>query len=89
MTLVPKQVPSQFTSQYLSTTYHHGAFLGDAVVKNQPVNAGDVGDLGSALGLGRFPGIRNDNPIHYSCLDNSMDRGTWQAAVHGVAKSKT
>jgi len=47
------------------------------VVKNQPVNAGDAGDLGSILGLGRSPGIGNGNPIQYSCLDNSMDRGTW------------
>ena len=42
-----------------------------------------------SLGLGRFPGEGNDNPLQYSCLQNSMDRGTWQATVHGVAKLDT
>ena len=60
-----------------STNYYYRAFAGDVVVKNQPVNAGDAGDLGSIFGLGRSPGIGNGNPIQYSCLDNSMDRGTW------------
>ena len=46
-------------------------------------------DLGSIPGLGRFPGEGNGNPLQYSCLQNSMDRGTWQATVHGVAKSDT
>ena len=72
-----------------STNYYYRAFAGDVVVKNQPVNAGDAGDLGSIFGLGRSPGIGNGNPIQYSCLDNSMDRGTWWVTVHGVAKSMT
>ena len=72
-----------------STNYYYRAFPGDVVVKNQPVNAGDAGDLGSIFGLGRSPGIGNGNPIQYSCLDNSMDRGTWWVTVHGVAKSMT
>ena len=46
-------------------------------------------DLGSIPGLGRSPGGENGNPLQYSCLENSMDRGTWQATVHGVAKSWT
>ena len=58
------------------------------MVKNPPVNAGDVGDLGSILGLGRFPG-GNGNPLQYACLENSMDRGVWWATVHGVARSQT
>ena len=41
------------------------------------------------LRLGRFPGVGNDNPLQYSGLKNSMDRGAWQATVHGVAKSWT
>ena len=49
----------------------------------------NMGDLGLFLGLGRFPGEGNDNPLQYSCLQNSMDRGTWQATVHGVAKLDT
>ena len=48
-----------------------------------------AGDLGSILGLGRFPGEGNDNPFQYSCLENPMDRGAWWATVHGVAKSRT
>ena len=41
------------------------------------------------FGLGRSPGEGNDYPLHYSCLENSMDRGTWQATVHGLTKSWT
>ena len=41
------------------------------------------------LGLGRPPGGGNGNPLQYSCLENSMNRGAWQAAVYGVAKSQT
>ena len=54
------------------------------MVKNPPANAGDVGLI---LGLGRFPGEGNDNPLQYSCLGNPMDRGAWRAIVHGVAKN--
>ena len=56
------------------------------VVKNPPANAGDVGSI---PGLGRSPGEGIGNPLQYSCLDNSMDKGAWQAIVHGVAKSET
>ena len=59
------------------------------MVKNLPANAGDAGDTGSIPGSGRFPGTRNGNPLQYSCLGNSMDRGTWWARVHGVTKSQT
>jgi len=47
----------------------------------------NAGDMGLILGSGRSPGERNDNPLQYSCLRNPMDRGAWQATVHGVAKS--
>ena len=46
------------------------------MVKNPPANAGDARDLGSIPGSGRFPGDGNGNPLQYSCLENSMDRGT-------------
>ena len=49
----------------------------------------NVGDAGLIPGTGRSPGGRNGNPLQYSCLGNSMDRGTWRAKVHGVAKSRT
>ena len=51
------------------------------VVKNPPGNAGDVRDEGSIPGLGRSPGEGNDNPVQYSCLENPMDRGAWQASL--------
>ena len=53
------------------------------MVKNQPANAGNVSLIPE---LGRSPGERNGNPLQYSCLNNIMDRGAWQATVHGVTK---
>ena len=59
------------------------------VVKTLPASTGDARDVGLVPGWGRFPGVGNGNPLQYSCLENSMDRGTWWATVHGVAKSWT
>ena len=56
------------------------------MVKNLPANAGDIKDAGSIPGLGRSLGAGNDNPLQDSCLENPMDRGAWQARVHGVPK---
>ena len=56
------------------------------VVKNPPANAGD---MGSTPGLGRSLGIGNGNPLQYSYLENSMDRGAWGAIVHVAAKNWT
>ena len=58
-------------------------------VKNLPANAGDIRDVGWIPGLGRFPGGGHGNPRQYSCLENPMDRGAWQATVHRVVKSQT
>ena len=58
-------------------------FPGGSVVRNLPVNAGD---MGSIPGLGRCLGEGNDYPLQYSCLKNPMDRGAWWALVHGVPK---
>ena len=58
-------------------------FLGSSVVKNLPASAGVAGSI---PGLGRSPGAGNGNAPHYSCLRNPMDRGAWQATVHGFAK---
>ena len=55
---------------------------------NPPDNAGDIREVGSIPGLGRSPG-GNGKPLQYSCLENSMDRGTWLATVLGVAESRT
>ena len=49
----------------------------------------NAGDLGSVSGSGRSPAEGNGIPLQYSCLENSMDRGTWWATVHGVTKSRT
>ena len=59
------------------------------MIKNLPAYAGDAREVGLIPGLGRFPGVGNGNPLQYSCLGNSMDRGAWQAIVHGVTKSRT
>ena len=59
------------------------------MIKNPPANAGDTRDSGSISRLGRFPGEGNGNPPQHSCLENSMDRETWWATVHGVAKNRT
>ena len=52
-------------------------------------SVGKAGDLGSILGLGRSPGEGNGNPLQYSCLEDPVDRGAWQATVHRVAKNAT
>ena len=59
------------------------------VVKKSPASAGDMRDVGSISGSGRSPGAENGNPLHYSCLENSKDKGAWRAIVHGVAKKRT
>ena len=59
------------------------------MVKSLPANAGDIRYLGSVPGLGRSPGEGNGYPLQYSFLGNPMNRGAWQATVHGVAKSQT
>ena len=59
------------------------------MVKNPPVDAGHVRDMGSIPGWGRSPGGAHGNLLQYSCMENPMDRGAWWAIVHGVAKSQT
>ena len=59
------------------------------MVKNPPARAGDARGEGSIPGSGRSPGEGNGNLLQYSCLENSMDRGAWWAAVHGVSENRT
>ena len=63
--------------------------LGGSVVKNLPASEGDARDVGLISGSGRCPGEGSGSPLQYSCLGNPMDRGAWQAAIHGVTKSQT
>ena len=56
------------------------------MVKNPPANAGDARALGSIPGVGRSPGVGNGDPLQYSCLENSMDRGAWQFTVLATFK---
>ena len=59
------------------------------MVKNLPANAGDMGEAGSILGSGRSSGGGHGNPLQYSFLENSMDRGVWEAAVYRITKNGT
>ena len=62
----------------------HNYFPVGSDSKESTCNAGDPGFV---PGLGRYPGGENGNPLQYSCLENPMDRGSWWAAAHGIAKS--
>ena len=64
-------------------------FPGGSVIKNLPANAVDAREASSVPGLGTSPGGGNGNPLQYSCWDNPMDRGAWQATVLRVSKSWT
>ena len=64
----------------------HFRFPEGSVVKNLPAN---VGDIDSIAGSGKSTGEGNGNPLQYSCLEKSMDRGAWWVTVHGVAKGQT
>ena len=64
-------------------------FPGGTSGKETPPNAGDWRDVGLIPGSGRSPGRGHGNPLQYSCLENSTDRGVWQTMVHKVAESQT
>ena len=55
------------------------------MVRNLPASAGDIREEGPVPGLGRSHGVGNGNPLQYSCLENTIDRGAWRATAHGVA----
>ena len=64
-------------------------FPGGALVNNPLAKSRDTRELGLIPGLERSPGGGNSNPLQYSCLEDSMDRGTWWATVHRVTKNPT
>ena len=79
-------IPKVTTSIYISSLMYSFIpdFPGGSDGKASACNAGDTGSI---PGLGRSPGEGNGNPLQYSCLENHMDSGDWQATVHGVTKS--
>ena len=81
--LSPKQIPEPY---FFLPHVKQGASQVALVLKNLPANAGDVRDVDSIPGLGRSPGEGHSNPLQYSCLENSMDRGAWWATVHRVER---
>ena len=70
----------------IPTLYHNG-FPAGSVGKESTCNAGDIGDAGLIHELGRSPEGVHGNTVQYSCLENPMERGTWQATVQKVTKS--
>ena len=76
-------------SKFMIISMKIKVFPGGSVGKESSCYAEDTGDMGSIPGSGRSPGEGNGNPLQYSGLENPMDRGAWQAAVHGVTKSWT
>ena len=67
---------------------YFGASQMAPVVTNLLANEGDTRDAGSIPGLGRSPRGGHGNPLQYSCLENSMDRGAWRATVYGATKNQ-
>ena len=66
---------------------YQGASQAALVIKNPPASTGDVRDVSLIFGLGKSLGVGDDNLLQYFCLENPMDRGTWQAVVHEAVKS--
>ena len=94
--LAAKISPAQAVSVPPQPTVAKRSFLPGAVLRlkgfpggsNGKKSACNAGDPGSILGSGRSPGRGCGNPLQYSCLENTMDRGAWRATVHEVAKSR-
>ena len=72
----------------LHFTYFHSLLWGFPGSSDVEESACNAGDLGSNRGLERSPEEGNGNPLKYCCLENSMDRGAWQAIVYGVTKNR-
>ena len=84
--IIQSEVSQKEKYQYSILMHIFMGFPGGSEVK---ASAWNMGDPGSIHGSGRSPGEGNGNPLQYSCLENPMDGGAWQATVHGVAKSRT
>ena len=86
--LTPKCRTSSFqpSLQFISFPNNHG-FSRWLSGKETTYQSGEIRDVGSILGLGRCPGGGNGNPLQYSCLEKSMDRGAWWASLWGCKES--
>ena len=80
---------NQVFSSHVTKSLRKFSFPGELVVKNLPANVGNTKDVGLILWSGRSPRGGHGNPLQYSCLENPMYRGGWQAIAHGVAKNQT
>jgi len=76
------------TYMYIYTCIHTGASQVTLVVKSPPANTRDARNMNLIPGSGWSPGEGNGSPRQYSCLENPIDRGAWQATAHGVTKSQ-
>ena len=74
---------------FVCVHYLPGASQVMLVLKNPPANEGEVRDMSSIPGLGRFPGGGCGNPLQDSCLDAPMDKEAWWARIHRITKSRT
>ena len=79
----------QFFFDWSIVDIQYGSPQVELVVKNPPENAGDVRGTGLIPRSGRSLGGGHGNPLHYSCLENPLDRAAWWATVHGVSKIQT
>ena len=77
---------SRYCPHSINGTLHLRHFLGGSGIKNPHANAGDPGSVPQSE---KSPGEGNGKPLQYSCLGNIMDRGAWQATIHGVTESDT
>ena len=82
-------IPAPFVEKTLLSPLNCICILDFPGGSDSKASAYNAGDPGSTPGLGRSPGEGNGNPLQYSCLENPMDGGTWQATVHGVVMSQT
>ena len=89
VSLIPKRRPIPAYSSRFSVYVDYQGFPGGTSGEEPPASAGDIRDLGSVPGWGRSPGGGHGHPLQYSCLENPMHRGAWQATGRGVAKSQT
>ena len=85
----PGSVLSVLEHDLKGRVQHALGFLGGAMVKNPPYNAGATADVVFSPWVGKMPWRRTDSPLQYSCLENPMDRGAWRATVHRLRKSRT